>query len=78
MYIMAPKPISAMYFVNHSHWSVCLHVYPTVVARQWLSKNHIVVMNTCATMVELLDASLSVGSMLYQRKVGVSFSQNLY
>jgi hypothetical protein len=33
MYIMAPEPISTAYFLNSSHQSVCLYVYP-VVARQ--------------------------------------------
>jgi hypothetical protein len=27
MYIMAPKPISTVYFINPSHQSVCLYVY---------------------------------------------------
>jgi hypothetical protein len=28
MYITAPKPISAVYFINPFHQSVCLYVYP--------------------------------------------------
>jgi hypothetical protein len=28
MYIMAPEPISSAYFINPSHQSVCLYVYP--------------------------------------------------
>jgi hypothetical protein len=39
MYIMAHKPISTMYFINPSHQSVCLYVYPTIVARQRLGKH---------------------------------------
>jgi hypothetical protein len=27
MYIMALEPISTAYFINPSHWSVCLYVY---------------------------------------------------
>jgi hypothetical protein len=29
MYIMSPEPISTAYFINPSHQSVCLHVYPS-------------------------------------------------
>jgi hypothetical protein len=29
MYIMVPEPISAAYFMNPSHQSVCLYVYPS-------------------------------------------------
>jgi hypothetical protein len=29
MHIMAPEPISTSYFINHSHQSVCLYVYPS-------------------------------------------------
>jgi hypothetical protein len=77
MYIMAAGPISATYFINPSHQSVYICVCP-VVARQRLSKNpHIVVTqrlgqnvteatNTHATIEELLDASFSVRSVLYQ------------
>jgi hypothetical protein len=38
MYIMAPEPISAAYFINPWHQSVCLHVYAPIVTRQWLVK----------------------------------------
>jgi hypothetical protein len=34
MYIIAPEPISTAYFINPSHQSVCLYVYPHIVARQ--------------------------------------------
>jgi hypothetical protein len=33
MYIMTPEPTSAVYFINHSHQSVCLYVYPLTGAR---------------------------------------------
>jgi hypothetical protein len=29
MYIMAPEPISTAYFINPSHQSVCLYLYPS-------------------------------------------------
>jgi hypothetical protein len=32
MYIMAPEPISTAYFINPSRQSVCLYVYPRIVA----------------------------------------------
>jgi hypothetical protein len=55
LYIMAPEPILAAYFVYPSHHSVCLYVYPSVVTRQQLGKNVTAVMNTHATK-ELMDA----------------------
>jgi hypothetical protein len=39
MYITAPEPISTAYFINPSHQSVCLYVYPPAVIRQWLGEN---------------------------------------
>jgi hypothetical protein len=39
MCIMAPEPISMAYFINPSHQSVCLYLYPSIVARQQLGKN---------------------------------------
>jgi hypothetical protein len=38
MYIMPPEPLSTAYFINPSHQSVCLCVYPPIVARQGLCK----------------------------------------
>jgi hypothetical protein len=38
MYIMALKPISTAYFINPPDKSVCLYVYPLIVARQRLDK----------------------------------------
>jgi hypothetical protein len=34
MYIKAPEPISTAYFINPSHQSVPLYVYPPIVTRQ--------------------------------------------
>jgi hypothetical protein len=45
MYIMAPELISTTYFINPSHQSVCLYVYPSTVARQWLGKHVPAAMN---------------------------------
>jgi starvation-inducible outer membrane lipoprotein len=68
--IMAPEPISKEYFINPSHQSVSLYVYPPVVARQRLGKIVTATTNTQKTIEELLDASFSMQSMSYQMKVG--------
>jgi hypothetical protein len=39
MYIMSPEPVSTAYFINPSHQSVCLYVYPPIVTRQRLGKH---------------------------------------
>jgi hypothetical protein len=70
MYIMAPEPISTANFINLSYQFVCLYVYPAIVARQRLGKNVTAATSTHATIEELLDASFSMRSVSYQRKVG--------
>jgi hypothetical protein len=40
IYIMAPGPISTAYVISPANQSTCLYVYPTIVARQRLSKVH--------------------------------------
>jgi hypothetical protein len=70
MYIKEPEPISAAYFINLSHQSVCLYVYPPLLDRQLLSNYVTAAMNTHETIEELLDASFSMWSVSYQRKVG--------
>jgi hypothetical protein len=66
MYITAPEPISTAYFVNPSHQSVCLYVYPLIVGRQRLGKDVSAAKNTQATIDEVLDASFSMGSVAYE------------
>jgi hypothetical protein len=39
VYIMAPEPVSAAYFISPSHQSACLCVYVPIIARQRLGKN---------------------------------------
>jgi hypothetical protein len=73
IYIVVSELISTAYFINPSHQSVCLYVYPPIVARQRLDKNVTEANNTHATIKELLDASFSVWSESYQRKVGDYF-----
>jgi hypothetical protein len=59
MYIMTPEPISAAYFINPSHQSVCLCVFlvkllgkdlikciPPLIAMQWLGKHIPMATNT--------------------------------
>jgi hypothetical protein len=67
-YIMAPEPISRAYFINASHPSVCLYLYPPIVARQRLCKNVIAAAITHATIEELFDTSFSMRPVSYQRK----------
>jgi hypothetical protein len=73
MYIMAPEPISAAYFINTSHQSV----YPCIVARQWLGKKVTKATNTRTTIEELLEAPFSMQSVSYARRVGDYFSELL-
>jgi hypothetical protein len=70
MYIMEPEPILTAYFISPFHWPVCLYAFPPIVARQRLGKNSTAATNTHATIEELLDASFSMRSVSYQRKVG--------
>jgi hypothetical protein len=52
-------------------------VDPPIVAGQQLSKNVTMATNTHATIEELLGASFSMQSLLYQRKVGDYFFPEL-
>jgi hypothetical protein len=38
MYITAPDPISTVYFINPSHMSVCMSVYPPILLDNSLVK----------------------------------------
>jgi hypothetical protein len=51
-YIMTLEPISTAHFINPSHQSVCLYVYPPMVPRQRLGKNVTAATNTHATIEE--------------------------
>jgi hypothetical protein len=62
MYIVAPEPISMVYFINPSHQPVCLYVYPHIIARQRLDKNVTTATNTHATIEKL--------SVSYESKAG--------
>jgi hypothetical protein len=60
MCIMAPEPISTAYFINPSHQSAYLYVYPLLVVRQRPGKNITAAMNTHATIQELLNVFYAV------------------
>jgi hypothetical protein len=59
---------------RHTSWSPsisqCVCVYSPIVASQRLGKNDTASTNTHEKIEEFLDASFSVRSVLYQRKVG--------
>jgi hypothetical protein len=59
MYIVASEPMKAAYLINPSRQSVCLYVYPSIVARQRLGTN------VTAAIEELLDASFYMRFMSY-------------
>jgi hypothetical protein len=66
MYILAPEPISTAYFLNPSHQSVWMYIYPSFL----LDKNVTAATNTKGTIEQLLDVSFSMWSMSYQMKIG--------
>jgi hypothetical protein len=46
VYVNEPESISTANFINISHQSVCLYVYPLIVARQRLGRHVPAAMNT--------------------------------
>jgi hypothetical protein len=72
MPIMAIEPISAAYFINPFHQTVSLYEYSSIVARQRLGQKVTSTTNTHGTVEEWLDASFTIRSMSYQRRVGGS------
>jgi hypothetical protein len=82
MYIMAPEPISTAYYINPSHQSVCLYVYPSyhckATARLSVSLHSVLgngsvttfqQQRTHATIDKFLNALFSIRSVSYQRRV---------
>jgi hypothetical protein len=68
-YNMTPDPVSKGNFIYPAHHSVCLYVYLSNIARQRLGKNLTAAMNTQRTTEELLEASFSMRSITYKKKV---------
>jgi hypothetical protein len=66
MYIMALESISTAYFINPSHQSVCLYMYPPTVARQHLGKKVAAARNTHLIIEGFLLMSFSMVSVSYQ------------
>jgi hypothetical protein len=54
---MTNDEISTAYFINPFHQSVCLYVYPPIVARKRLRKIVTTATNTHSTIEESLDPS---------------------
>jgi hypothetical protein len=69
MYIMAPEPIWTAFFINPSHQSVCLYVYPLSLLGDG-SVRTLPRQRTQAAIEELLDMSFSMRSVSYQRTLG--------
>jgi hypothetical protein len=74
MYIMAPGHNSTAYFINASHQSMYQHVYPHIVATQWIGKK-VAASYTLTTIEELLGRVVFY-AVLFVLKVISSF-QNL-
>jgi hypothetical protein len=66
---MAADLTSAAYFINLSHHSVCLYVYTRVPLLGNGSVDTFLWQQTHATIQELLEASFSVESGSYERRV---------
>jgi hypothetical protein len=75
-YVMALEPILMVYFINPSHQSVCLYVYPPIVARQQLSKNVTVAKNTRNDR-RIVGCIIFHAGHFISRKVGDSFFPEL-
>jgi hypothetical protein len=73
MHTMALEPIPTAYFINHSHRSLCLHVYPPIIARQRLGINVTSGTNTYAKI------QFIVGRLVfYAVRVALRESMQLY
>jgi hypothetical protein len=72
MYIMETEPTSTACFINPSHQSLCLYVYPVIIARHLLGKclsPLLLGKNVPVAMRNYWEASFSMLSVSYQRKV---------
>jgi hypothetical protein len=64
---MISERISAAYFINPSHQSVSICVYP-IIASQRFGKNIAMATNTYATIGKLLIVLFSMRTVSYQEK----------
>jgi hypothetical protein len=70
---MASEPISTTYFINPSHQSVCLWVYPLIVARERLGIYVSEATNTQATIEDLLELFVFYEVRVLSKKLGENF-----
>jgi hypothetical protein len=68
MYIMA-------YFLNPSHQSVCLYVYPHIAARQRIGKNVTAATNTNVRIEELLERRFLCGPCRIKGKYAIGIKR---
>jgi hypothetical protein len=61
-YIGGSVRISTAYFINPSHQSACLYVYPPIGAGQWLCNHVPAAMNTFNNRRTVEGANFSCGS----------------
>jgi hypothetical protein len=75
MYIMTPAPISTTYFISPYCHSVCLYVYPPMVATQRHGKNVTTATNTRSNRRHVGRVVLYAVRVV-KRKVATNSSQN--
>jgi hypothetical protein len=76
MYTMPPELISTAYFVNPSHRSVSVYVFPLSLLDNGSVKKVTAATNTHET-TELLNESFSMRSVSHRKKVGHQFFPEL-
>jgi hypothetical protein len=69
IYVMTPDPILAAYFINPTHQSACLYVYPKSLLDNGSVRTFLLQRMHATVIEELLDASLYVQPILYETKV---------
>lgn len=72
MYVVAPQPDTAAFFIKSSHESVS-NVYPLIVSRELLNKKLPWQQMHMQKYVELLDALFSISSVVIRKLLGDHF-----
>jgi hypothetical protein len=67
VYSRASETILVAYFINPSHQSLCLYIYPLIVARRRLGI-HVPAATNIRNKEELLNESISMRCVSYQTK----------